>query len=180
MALSPPAARTQIHTRTVVCEGFRRDDGLWDIDARLLDTKTYAFPNHDRGGAIEPGEAIHEMVVRVTVDEHYTIHEVEAETLNAPFNICAQIAPSFAALKGVNMGPGFLRELKARFSGTHGCTHIVELMGPIATTAFQTIAPLSREKMGEATRPRILDTCHALAADGPVVKREWPKFYEGQ
>jgi hypothetical protein len=29
-------------------------------------------------------------------------------------------------------------------------------------------------------KPPILDTCHALASDGPVVKRFWPAFYTGK
>ncbi len=177
MSLSAPAARQPLHTRRVVCQGFRRDDGLWDIEGRLLDTKSYDFPNRDRGGAIAAGEPIHEMAVRVTIDDGYVIHKVEAVTLQAPFSICGAVAPAFAALEGLSLGPGFLRHVRERFGGVAGCTHLIELMAPIATTAFQTLAPLVGAEAGkDARRPRIIDSCHALAADGGVVAREWPQF----
>ena len=58
MALSRPARREHIHSRDIRCRGFRREDGLWDIEATLEDTKTYSFANRDRGG-IAAGEPIH-------------------------------------------------------------------------------------------------------------------------
>ncbi|MBO6784243.1 MAG: DUF2889 domain-containing protein, partial [Alphaproteobacteria bacterium] len=45
MPLSPPAEREHIHTRTVECAGYRRTDGLWDIEGHLTDVKTYTFEN---------------------------------------------------------------------------------------------------------------------------------------
>jgi hypothetical protein len=176
MSLSPPAARRPIHNRQVTCQGFRRDDGLWDIEGRLLDTKCYDFANRDRGGIIAAGEPIHEMLVRLTVDDAYIIRKVEAITLHAPFTVCGEVAPAFTALEGLGLGPGFLRALRERFGGVAGCTHLVELMAPIATTAFQTMASLIGAESGNRTRPRIIDSCHALAADGDVVAREWPQF----
>jgi hypothetical protein len=83
---------------------------------------------------------------------------------------------------------GFTNKMKAAVGGTEGCTHLAELMGPIATTAFQTIFSL-KQRQGKAAdesvadtparRPRLLDSCHAFATDSPVVKRQWPAFYTG-
>jgi len=28
-------------------------------------------------------------------------------------------------------------------------------------------------------KPRLIDSCHAFASDGDVVKRYWPDFYTG-
>ncbi|HLN25764.1 MAG TPA: DUF2889 domain-containing protein [Patescibacteria group bacterium] len=179
MPLSPPVEREHLHTRHVTCQGFRRADGLWDIEGRLVDTKSYGFANHDRGGRIEAGEPIHEMLLRVTVDDDLIIRHAEAVIEHAPYALCASIAPVFAGLAGVSIGPGFLRVLRGRFGGVRGCTHIVEMFGPIATAAFQTIVPLRRRETEAATRPSIIDTCHALAADGPVVAREWPQHHIG-
>ena len=66
--------------------------------------------------------------------------------------------------------------------GVHGCTHLVELLGPVATTAFQTIFPIkSRRKDAHADgkKPPMLDSCHALATDGEIVRLHWPRFYTG-
>lgn len=173
---SVPVGRQLIHDRRVTCQGFLRDDGLWDIEGRLVDVKSYAFPNRDRGGEIPAGQPIHEMLFRLTLDDQYVIRAVFVETLHAPFALCGDITPNFSQLVGIALGPGFRRVVNERFSGVHGCTHLVEMLGPIATTAFQTIAPLRQQISSDGEKPRILDSCHALASDGPIVAREWPKF----
>ncbi len=43
MPLPPPAPRTHHHTRSTEFRGFRRDDGLWDIEGSLRDTKSQVF-----------------------------------------------------------------------------------------------------------------------------------------
>ena len=69
--------------------------------------------------------------------------------------------------------------------GTHGCTHLRELLGQMATTAFQTLYPArrAREKAqlakvarGEAPAaiPSLLGTCIAYAPDSPVSIKRWP------
>jgi hypothetical protein len=180
MPLSPPDARRQLHTRRITCQGFKRDDGLWDIEGRITDCKTYDFPNRDRGGVVAAGEAVHHMEVRLTIDDGRVIRAAEVTIDFAPFSVCAAIAPDFSGLVGMSLGAGFNKQLTAKFGGTRGCTHVVELMGPIATTAFQTMAGHSEQAAGrqeqEEQRPPVIDRCHALAADGEVVARRWPQF----
>jgi hypothetical protein len=188
MPLSKPVAREPIHKRTVTCTGYLREDGLWDIEGNLVDQKTYAFPNESRG-EVPPGEPVHGMWIRMTVDESLTIRDMEAVTDYGPFAICPAITPNFKRMIGVQIGKGFRREIKQRVGGTEGCTHLVEMLGPLATTAFQSVFPYQEKrrrenpeiakKEGPRERPRILDTCHALASDGEVVKNHWPEFYEG-
>ena len=67
MSLSRPAPRKHIHTRRIECQGFQRDDGHWDIEGTLTDSKTYSFDNVDRGG-VASGEAVHRMTIRLTVN----------------------------------------------------------------------------------------------------------------
>ena len=183
MPLSKPAEREQIHTREVHCTGYRRTDGLWDVEGHLIDVKTYGFANSERG-TVPPGEPIHEMWIRLTVDDDLVIHDVEAITEFSPFNICKDIAPNFKRLIGVAIGLGWRREVKQRLGGIEGCTHIVEMLGPVATTAFQTIFPLKAKNSPEAPAannkpPRLLNTCHAFRSDGPKVKEFWPSYYDG-
>jgi hypothetical protein len=68
MALSTPVPREHLHTRSVSYKGYKRDDGLWDIEGHLTDTKTYPIDNSWRN-KIDVGEPLHEMLIRVTVDE---------------------------------------------------------------------------------------------------------------
>ena len=135
MPLSEPAPRKHLHTRHVECRGYLRDDGLWDIEGRMVDTKTYSFPNRHRG-EVATGQPVHEMWLRLTIDDAMRIHEVEAVTDYGPFGMCPAITGNFKRLEGLTIGPGFRRAVRARVGGTQGCTHLVELVDPIATTAF--------------------------------------------
>ena len=192
MPLSEPAApRKHLHTRNVECRGYLREDGLWDIEGHIVDTKTYPFHNRHRG-EVQAGEPVHDMRLRLTIDDSLRIHEVEAVTDHGPFRTCPAITANFKRLEGLTIGPGFRRAVRERVGGLQGCTHLVELVGPVATTAFQTMTARSRAKGteegqeteagtdGKPVRPRFLDTCHALASDGPVVKEQWPEFYTGK
>lgn len=176
MPLSPPAPRQKLHTRAIVLEGFRREDGLFDIEARLDDTKTYPFANEDRG-EIAPGEKLHGMLMRLTIDEDMVVVACEANTEFGPYTVCPAITPNFANLAGLRIGPGWTRRVKEVVGGVKGCTHLVELLGPMATVAFQTLVVVRRKKAAVASGPpALLNTCHAYAADGPVVARRWPAY----
>jgi len=183
MSLSKPVARDHIHTRDIQCRGFRRQDGLWDIEGLMVDTKTYSFDNVDRG-AINSGEPIHKMWLRLTVDDDLKVHEAEAATDAGPFTICGDITPSFKLLEGLTIGRGWRKTVLERLGRTKGCTHLTDMLtGQMAVVAFQTVTP-AREKRGAASsngdKPGLLDSCHALATDTPVVKKLWPKFYTGE
>jgi hypothetical protein len=182
MPLSNPSPRKPMHTRTVECRGYLRDDGLWDIEGHMIDSKPFEIPNEDRGGEIPAGEPLHEMWIRLTVDTDLVVHDVEACTDHAPYSVCGNIVASFEALRGLAIKAGWALKTRELLGGTRGCTHLVELLGPIATTAFQTVYParIKREKEQPPTRrPGLINSCHAYAADGPIVKRRWPQFFTG-
>ena len=176
MSLSRPARRDHIHSRDIHCRGYRRADGLWDIEGELIDTKTYSFANRDRDGVVA-GEPIHHMRIRLTLDDDLLVHACEAATEAGPFDLCPAITPTFAGLAGLRIGPGWRKAVMQRMAGVAGCTHLTEL----TTTAMQTIGP-ARARRQQATPdgrpPPMLDTCHALARGSDVVRRHWPAFWE--
>ncbi|MGH8632353.1 MAG: DUF2889 domain-containing protein [Burkholderiales bacterium] len=181
-ALSPAAARTPLHHRHVECCGYAREDGLWDIEGHLVDTKTYALTDLDRG-PVPAGEPLHEMWLRLTVDIDLNIVAVEAKTVWGPYAICGDITPNFQRLKGLTIKPGFSQKTRELLGGTQGCTHLVELLGPIATTAFQTVySERSRRDpaAGVRKRPALIGSCHAWAADSPMVEKRYPEFFTGK
>jgi len=184
MPLSAPSARKHIHTRAISIIGYEREDGLFDIESHMTDTKTYTFGNQWRGD-IKPGEALHEMRVRVTVDAKFVVQRVEACTDNSPFPLCPDITPNYEALKGATMGRGWRERIKELVGGTAGCTHITELLYPMATVAYQTIFPIMRKRAQDSEapaskkRPGVINTCHAWAEDSPIVKVQAPDFYTG-
>ena len=185
MPLSRPAERERIHTRRVTCQGFLRQDGLWDIEGHLSDAKSYAYDSEHRG-LVTPGDPVHDMWMRLTLDDDFTIVAVEATTDRSPFAMCNEITPAYQKLVGVRIAAGWNKRVKELLGGVHGCTHLVELLGPMATTAFQTIFPM-RSRLGKvepsadrpARPPRLLNTCHAFKSDSDVVKRQWPEWHTG-
>src|SRR5438552_6569811 len=111
MPLSAPAPRQHIHTRQVECRGYRRDDGLWDIEGHLTDVKTYGFESEFRG-EVAPGMPIHDMWLRLTVDDALQIHAVEAVTAASPYEVCPAVTPNFQRLVGLKIRPGFNSRVK--------------------------------------------------------------------
>ncbi|MEO1089406.1 MAG: DUF2889 domain-containing protein [Pseudomonadota bacterium] len=181
MPLPTPVAREPVHVRSIDCRGFARDDGLFDVEAWLVDTKAYPVANRWRG-PIQPGEPIHGMGLRLTLNDDLEVVAAAAMTDFSPYPVCGAIAPAFEQLVGLRIGPGWRRAVQARLGGVRGCTHLVDLLGPLATTAMQAILPLKRRAAPPtpATRPPgHLDGCHALRRDGPVVKEHHPEWYTG-
>ncbi|SEQ69184.1 Protein of unknown function [Amphritea atlantica] len=182
MPLPQPAERTKIHTRTVTCEGFERTDGLWDIEGHLTDIKTIPITLRDRSlSPVNPGEPIHDMSIRLTIDLDFNILDAVASMEHTPFTVCPSIADAYKQLIGLRIAPGFTKQCKELFGGTNGCTHLLELLGPVATTAFQAThqaREARHEHASEEHRPHTLNTCHTFDSAGEVVKKYWPQYYE--
>lgn len=180
MPLSDPAPREPLHLRDIELRGYRRTDGLFDIEARLTDTKTYSFSNQDRG-EITPGTPLHGMLARMTVNQDMVIQRFEAATEFAPYLACPDAAPNFAALAGLTVGRGFLKAANERIGGVKGCTHLRELLGQMGTVAMQTMFAVRenrRAKLAPGVRPPLLNTCYAYADGGAAARRTWPELYE--
>lgn len=180
MPLSEPQERELLHLRDIALRGYRRSDGLFDVEAHLTDTKTYGFPSEDRG-FVAAGEPVHGMWMRMTLDEDLTIVACEASTEFGPYGVCPAAAPNFSRLAGLSIKRGFLRAAAERIGGAQGCTHLRELLQQMATVAIQTLYAVRsrREEEARPEKPALLNTCLAYATDSPVVRRRWPHLYTG-
>ncbi len=179
----PPSAvdRQLLHTRHIVCEGYERSDGLFDIEGWLTDTKTEPNSTLERAN-IPPGEPIHSMGLRVTIDAAFTIREAVAAMDYTPMAICPNAAPNFTRLVGITLTAGFRQKVTAAVGGTVGCTHLIELLGNMATAAYQTIRgrnPRRRPGTVFDKPPATMNSCLGWAEDGPLIKRDYPEFYTG-
>ncbi|MBX7198682.1 MAG: DUF2889 domain-containing protein [Rhodospirillaceae bacterium] len=181
MPLPEPTARKFLHRRTIVCRGYERADGAFDVDSSVEDMKPQGTPLS--AIPVGPGDIVHGMSLRITVDAGLTLTEVHAVTDHAPFEICGTITPNFRKLTGLKLIKGFTKSVRELVGGIQGCVHIVDLIGHAATVTYQTMGRKRRqealETKGVTVKPALLNTCHAWATDSPVVKREFPKFYTG-
>ena len=180
--LSAPVARHKNHQRTITLDGYVREDGLFDIEAELIDTKAYSFPSRAHG-EIKQGEALHHMHVRVTVCENFEVKAAEAVTYAGPYHECPQGAKAIENLVGKTIQPGWKKIVQRAIGGQQGCTHITELMGPVATIAFQTIYAEKAKRLREAdtqanseTAPQmsgLLNSCYALSEGRQAAFWNW-------
>ena len=176
MSLSAPAPRKHLHTRTIKCEGFEREDGLFDIEASIVDQKTYSVDEPYRGHR-PAGAHVHDMQLRLTLDRAMTVRAIEVTTNDAPYDICPNAGAGYQKLVGAKVGQGWRKAVTEAVGRTKGCTHITELLMPAATVAFQTMGNWKSEPSTEGHRPHFIDGCHAWSSDGPVVKRLFPMHY---
>ena len=183
MPLNEPVNRELTHTRTVTCHGYRREDGLLDIEGRIVDTKPYRFRNKDRGGWIEANEALHDMSIRLTINLDREVVDVEAVIDASPYNYCKRVTSVARNLIGMKIAPGWTQKSKEAMGANRGCTHLTELLGPIATTAIQTLASERIKRPARHSQIRsnpFLNSCHSYADDSPVVREHWPEHYRGR
>lgn len=174
--------RELLHTRSIELKGWRRDDGLYELDAWLTDLKTADMPLLG-GPPRKAGEPLHGMGIRMRFDADLKIHAVEAIMQATPYAGCHGAAPNFARLAGLTIQPGFLREAQRRLGGIEGCTHLRELLQQLATTAYQTLAGermrqrLPGPEPDPIERPKLIDSCTGYRSDGEAVLLRWPRFH---
>jgi hypothetical protein len=170
----PDVPREHIHSRNITLRGYRRTDGLYDIEGRLQDLRPMEVKMPR--GMLPAGEPIHDMWLRLTIDLQGHIVAAVASTDASPFGAsCASINPDYGKLVGVRIGPGFRAKVRSLFGGLAGCTHLTELLMTMGTAAIQSLAGHVPEP--EDVRPFSLDGCHALDSSGPVVKEFHPRWY---
>jgi hypothetical protein len=176
--------RRLMHTRSVECNGYFRDDGLWEVEARLVDTKPFAQAADRYREELKPGDPVHDIRLRLAVDARMTIHEAEATMVATPYPTCIEVEPVLQRLVGENIGKGWREVVRRRIGRLEGCTHLSELLGPAVTTLFQTMShgsdPEGRDSLenleGTGKRPFFINGCHSWRTDGPIVADKFPQF----
>ena len=180
MALPTAAPSRQLkHRRSIDVQIYSRGDGLWEVEAELRDTKTRDAP---LAGGIRPaGEPIHDMLLRLVVDERFNVIESGALTRSMPYpGVCNEHGDAYGRLVGLNLLKGFRQDVRQRLGGVLGCTHITELSQVLPTAVVQAFVGEVVDPRGDNPddqRPFQIDRCHALRADGEVVLTHYPRWY---
>ncbi len=180
MTLPAAAAHRQLkHRRQFDVQVFSRGDGQWEVDAVLIDTKTRDVKLS--AGLRPAGTPIHEMLLRLVVDERLEIREAGSETRWMPYlPFCAEHGDAYSRLVGLNLLQGFREKLRERLGGVLGCTHITELAQVLPTAVIQAFAGEVIDTRGNVdNKPFQLDRCHALRSDGQAVQTYYPRGYRG-
>ena len=181
MALPPAAPERQLkHTRRIDVQIYARGQGLWEVDAVISDVKTRDADLAN--GVRRAGDPIHDMLLRLVIDEAFNVLEAGSETRAMPYpGECDQLGDAYGRLVGLNLLKGFRFAVLERLGGVAGCTHLTELAQVLPTAVVQAFAGDVINTRGDganAKQPFQLDRCHALRTDGNVVRSHYPRWYK--
>lgn len=182
MPLPPAGPREEMHGRNIDIRGYRRPDGLYDIEGHLTDIKTSTFTPSFSKRTVPPGEPVHDMWIRLVVDIDLLIHDAEAIIDLHPYHQCHEAAGAIKAVIGLSIGPGWQGNVNKRLARNDNCTHLRELLIPMASGAYQALAQLRSDRNNRVDadgRPLKIGTCYTYGADKDQVLIRWPAFYTG-
>jgi hypothetical protein len=144
-----PVSRIPIHQRRVDVQVFERSDGLFDVEATLLDVKQVDMPLSS--GVRKAGDPVHDMLLVLLVDRRFNVLRSHSETLAMPYaGHCSEHGDAYARLAGLNLLQGWRIGLKERVGGTRGCTPPQRAGGAAADRRHP---GLRRPGAGHAARP---------------------------
>ncbi|WP_321912200.1 DUF2889 domain-containing protein [Paraburkholderia sp. J11-2] len=181
VSADPVVSRQLMHTRTMSCNGYLRSDGLLDIEGELRDITPIDTDLLFK--RVPKDEPIHHMRIVMTLDAKMVIQNVTAHIVVGPTVYCMDIESAYAGLKGMQIGAGFRKQIKAVVGGVSGCTHLTELLGLLANTAMQTRFAVGRverdgrlpaDESGPMAAPAVINSCYTNRADGEAMKVLWP------
>ncbi|WP_077003014.1 DUF2889 domain-containing protein [Variovorax sp. KK3] len=179
-AMAGAVTREELHVRRIDFCGFRRSDGLYEVEARLTDRKPKAFRPPSGTRVVPAGEPIHDHGLRVVFDADMVIREVVTNIRAFPYRECEHGGDALQALVGLRIGPGWNGELRKRLPAADTCTHLKEMMVPLASAAYQAMYSVWTDRTGEVDangRPRKIDSCYAYGASRELVLQQWPAFH---
>lgn len=176
-------ARRLMHRRAIDCDGYLREDGLWEVEARLVDTKPFLQRDQFRGD-VPPGMPVHDIRLRLAVDDSLVVREAETNMAATPFPTCIEVEGILQRLVGERIGRGWRETVRRKIGRLETCTHLAELLGPAVTTLFQTMSYGKRPDggdsmdghLGTSEPPFFIDGCHSWRTDGPIVAKVFPQF----
>jgi hypothetical protein len=172
--------REELHFRQIDMRGYRRSDGLFEVQGTVTDRKPYDLEALDGGRSTPAHEPIHDMGVRLVFDADLTVRAVQTFTAAAPYRDCPEGGRALQALVGVRMVSGWSRTVRSLLGGATACTHLMELLIPLGTVAHQSLSFLYRsqpERVDADGRPLKIDSCYAYGAERELVRLRWPRFH---
>ena len=180
MSLPPAAPQRQLkHRRQIDVQVFACGNGLWEVDAVLTDVKTRVA--HMAEGPRAPGTPIHDMLLRLVVNEQLDVVAAGSESRWVPYaGVCDEHGDVYTRLVGLNLLQDFRKQLRQRVGGVLGCTHITELAQVLPTAVVQAFAGEvidTRGMAAGAAKPFQIDHCHALRSSGEAVRLHYPRWY---
>lgn len=175
--------RTPNHTRTLTLDSYECEDGTVDLELKLFDSKHFDIIDRERG-AMQAGDPVHDIRATITINRKMVIQNITADFAAIPFSFCRGGDGQIGNLVGKRLDRGWHQAVRAVIGGTHGCTHLSELLLQAPTLAFQTLWISSREAGRDVGRrdldhhspPFFVNGCYTWAVGSPITNRFFPQF----
>jgi hypothetical protein len=178
---TPGVTREPLHARRIAFDAFRRSDGLFEVEGQVTDRKPHDFTPPSGLRVVPANEPIHDIGLRVVFDLDMIVREVGTFIRAYPYRECPGGGASLQALVGLRIGAGWSGEVRKRLPPGDTCTHLREILIPLATAAIQAVNPLRSQLLLDATdaggKPFKIDSCYAYGASRELVMQRWPAFH---
>jgi hypothetical protein len=170
--------RREVHHRVIDMKTYVRSKGLFDAEAHLVDRKPFDFTRAGATDTVLAGEPFHDLWIRVTVDSDFVVRGIEAASDVTPWAVCKEAGAALQVLVGEALVRGWTGRVKEKLRGAASCTHLAEMLIPLATTALQGIYGLRPVEDRNANIGVLVDSCYAFDRSRDVVKRLAPLHYQ--
>ncbi len=174
--------REELHLRQIQFRGWRRGDGLFEIEASLTDRKPHDFRPPSDVHVVAAGDAIHDLGRPLVIGADMVVREVRTTFDAYPYRQCNGGGESLQALIGLKIGAGWSGEVRKRLPTGDTCAHLRELLIPLASAATIALTsarnPADLDALGPDGTPRKIDTCYAYGASRELVLQRWPSFHK--
>jgi hypothetical protein len=170
--------RREVHHRVIDMKTYVRSNGLFDAEAHLVDRKPFDFTRAGATDTVLAGEPFHDLWIRVTVDSDFVVRGIEAASDVTPWAVCKEAGAALQVLVGEALVRGWTGRVKEKLRGAASCTHLAEMLIPLATTALQGIYGLRPVEDRNANIGVLVDSCYAFDRSRDVVKRLAPLHYQ--
>ena len=174
MPLSPSTSRRTLpYMRAIQIGAFMRNDGLWDVDAHIIDIKTSDFLS-----ACRP---LDDSLLRLTIDTRPKVVDVKPSSEATPYSSYGNmVGPASKKLaKRLGLRQNFPGSLKQRLTDIQGCAHLIDLIQVHPTATIQVFAKKvinevinTRDDVARRNRSAQRDLCHAF--DGAAGAQYYP------
>lgn len=174
--------REELHLRQIELRGWRRGDGLFEIEASLTDRKPDAFQPPAGLRVVPSGEAIHDLGLTLVFGADMVVRGVSTFISAHPYRQCTGGGESLQALVGLKIGAGWSTDVRKRLPSGETCAHLRELLIPLASAAVIALTSVRGQEDLNALRPdgtpRKIDSCYAYGASRELVMQRWPDFHK--
>lgn len=170
--------REEMHHRRLDFRGYRRSDGQFEVRAHLTDRKPVDFTPPGDSRIVPAGAPVHDLGVTVVFDRSMVITRIGTFIASHPYRQCPGGGDTLQAMVGVSIGAGWNRAIRERLPSCDTCTHLREILPPLASAAYQTMT-IERLHLVDARdrdgNPVKIDSCYAYGRNRELVAGLWPE-----